>query len=234
MNVEGLCTGGTAQNHRVRVLLVDDHTMFRETLRLLLDQAPDIEVVGELDDGAKIQETMQRLLPDVVVMDISMPNVNGIQATDSLLAAFPKVRVIALSGYGHKQFVMEMLDAGATGYVVKSSAGSQLLHAIRSAAQGKVYLCPEAANTLIEVSRRKSTVSRSKPGEHNQKMRLGRREIEVLRLLTQGRSSPQIGETLHIAASTVDVHRRNIMNKLELHTVAELTKYAIRSGITSM
>lgn len=215
----------------IRVLLVDDHTMFRETLHLMLDKEPTIKVVGELDDGTQIQETVARLGPDVVVMDVNMPHVNGIQATISLLKRFPKVRVVALSGYGHKQFVMEMLDAGATAYVVKSSAGKQLVHAITSAAQGKIYLCPGAAATLVEVSRRGVIGS---AGEHDKKRRLGRRETEVLRLLAQGKSSPQIGEILHISPSTVDVHRRNIMNKLELRTVAELTKYAIRSGLTDM
>lgn len=213
----------------IRVLLVDDHSMFRETLRLLLDQDPLIEVVGELGDGSRIQETVAQLTPDVVVMDVNMPHVNGIQATCKLLSQFPQVRVVALSGYGHKQFVMEMLDAGATAYVVKSSAGKQLVHAIHSAAQGNTYLCPDAAATLIEVSRRGKS-----DNTQDKKRRLGRRETEVLRLLAQGSSSPQIGTSLHISTSTVDVHRRNIMNKLELRTVAELTKYAIRVGITAM
>lgn len=224
-------TGLELHPKNIRVLLVDDHTMFRETLRLMLDNESDIDVVGELGDGTQIQETVARLMPDVIVMDVNMPNVNGIQATSSLLNRFPQVRVVALSGYGHRQFVMEMLDAGATAYVVKSSASKQLVHAICSAAQGRIYLCPEAAGTLVEVSRRGSAASL---GDHGKQKRLGRRETEVLRLLAQGRSSPQIGETLHISPSTVDVHRRNIMNKLELRTVAELTKYAIRSGLTDM
>lgn len=216
----------------VRVLLVDDHTMVRETLRLMLNKEPSIEVVGELGDGTQILETVTRLRPDVVVMDVNMPNVNGIQATIDMRSHFPKIRVVALSGYGHKQFIMEMLDAGATAYVVKSSAGQQLVHAINSAAQGKIYLCPSSASTLVEVSRRGAVGGGS--GEHDKQRRLGRRETEVLRLLAQGKSSPQIGEILHISPSTVDVHRRNIMNKLELRSVAELTKYAIRSGITDM
>ncbi len=218
----------------IRVLLVDDHTMFREALRLMLDKQLDIEVVGELEDGAQIEKMVAWLVPDVVVMDVSMPNVNGIQATKNLRASFPMVRVVALSGFSHKPFVMEMLDAGATAYVVKSSAGKQLVHAIISAASGKIYLCPEAADILVEVTRGSVPGEVGALGANRKKQRLGRRETEVLRLLAQGRSSPQIGETLHIAPSTVDVHRRNIMNKLELHTVAELTKYAIRSGITSI
>lgn len=214
---------------KIRTLLVDDHTMFREALRMMLDKEPEVEVVGELDDGALVQETVARLTPDVVVMDISMPRVNGIEATRALVALFPKTRVVALSAFNYKKFVMEMMDAGATAYVIKSAAGEQLVSAIKSAAQGKTYLCPETASILVEASQRNGNTT----GTHSNK-RLGRRETEVLRLLAEGLTSPQIAEKMHIAPSTVDVHRRNIMSKLELHTVAELTKYAIRLGLTSM
>lgn len=214
---------------KIRTLLVDDHTMFREALRMMLDKEPEVEVVGELGDGALVQETVARLTPDVVVMDISMPRVNGIEATRALVALFPKTRVVALSAFNYKKFVMEMMDAGATAYVIKSAAGEQLVSAIKSAAQGKTYLCPETASILVEASQRTGNTT----GTHSNK-RLGRRETEVLRLLAEGLTSPQIAEKMHIAPSTVDVHRRNIMSKLELHTVAELTKYAIRLGLTSM
>jgi len=214
---------------KIRTLLVDDHTMFREALRMMLDKEPEVEVIGELGDGALVQETVARLTPDVVVMDISMPRVNGIEATRALVALFPKTRVVALSAFNYKKFVMEMMDAGATAYVIKSAAGEQLVSAIKSAAQGKTYLCPETASILVEASQRNGNTT----GTHNNK-RLGRRETEVLRLLAEGLTSPQIAEKMHIAPSTVDVHRRNIMSKLELHTVAELTKYAIRLGLTSM
>ena len=215
---------------RIRVLLIDDHAMFREALRVMLEKEPDIEVIGELGDGALVEQTVARNVPDVVVMDISMPTVNGIEATRRLLASHPQLRVVALSAFGYKQFVMEMMDAGALAYVVKSAAGEQLVHAIHSAMEGKTYLCPETAATLVEASRSRTQQSPSQAG----KVRLGRRETEVLRLLTEGLSSPQIGEKLHIAAGTVDVHRRNIMSKLELHTVAELTKYAVRIGLTNL
>lgn len=214
---------------KIRTLLVGDHTMFREALRLMLEKERAIDVVGELGDGTRIDAAVARLRPDVVVMDVSMPQVNGIDATRALLGGHPQVRVVALSGFSYRQFVMGMMDAGAIAYVVKSAAGEQLVHAIKSAAQGKVFLCPEAAAILVDASRRGGALN---PGAHDEK-RLGRRESEVLRLLAEGRSSPQIGEALHIATSTVDVHRRNIMRKLDLHTVAELTKYAIRIGLTS-
>ena len=214
----------------IRVLLVDDHTMLREALHRLVDSEPGMQVVGELSDGTGVQEAVNQLTPDVVVMDVSMPTVNGIAATRSLRSSHPKLKVVALSGFNYKQYVMEMLDAGATAYVVKSAAGDQLLHAIRSAASGETYLCPTSAAMLVEASRRGGAAE----GGGQQNKRLGRREIQVLRLLTQGKSSPQIGDELHIAPSTVDVHRRNIMNKLELRTVAELTRYAIRTGLVDM
>lgn len=213
----------------IRVLLVDDHTMFREALRLMLDREPDIEVVGELGDGAQVQDAVARLAPNVVVMDISMPQLNGIEATRALVARFPAARVVALSAFNYKKFVMEMLEAGATAYVVKSAAGEQLVSAIKSAALGKTYLCPESTAILVEASQRGSRHSKAQPNK-----RLGQRETEVLRLLAEGLTSPQIAEKLFIAPSTVDVHRRNIMGKLELHTVAELTKHAIRLGLTSV
>ena len=214
----------------MRVLLVEDHTMFREAIRLMLGQEPDIEVVGELADGSGVAQAVEQLRPDLVVMDVSMPGVNGIEATRALLARHPGQKVLALSAFNYRQFVTEMLQAGATGYVIKSAAGQQLVQAIRMAAQGKTYLCPEAAAILVESSRRSGAAHAGAP----ENKRLGRRETQVLSLLAEGKSSPQIGQVLHIAPSTVDVHRRNIMDKLELRSVAELTKYAVRIGLVEI
>ena len=216
--------------NNVKVLLVDDHAMFREALHHMLDDDAGIQVVGELGDGAHVVQTITELSPDVVVMDVSMPKVNGIEATRNLLNSHPGVKVVALSGYNYKQFVLEMLDAGVTGYVIKSSAGQQLRQAIHSAAIGHTYLCPEVSDILVRTSRRLPQTDAKGPDNR----RLGRRETAVLRLLAQGKSSPQIGQDLHIASSTVDVHRRNLMRKLGLHTVAELTKYAIRVGLVAL
>lgn len=214
----------------IRILLVDDHAMLREALHLMLAKEPNLEVVGEIGDGKEVTTAVATLAPDVIVMDVSMPSVNGIEATRSLIQSNPKTRIVALSAFGYKQFVMEMMDAGALAYVVKSAAGEQLVRAINSVARGEVYLCPETAATLVAANHRGSSASHD--GQANK--RLGRREMEVLRLLSQGMSSPQIGLDLHIAPSTVDVHRRNIMEKLDLHSVAELTKYAIRTGLTNV
>ena len=210
-----------------RVLLVDDHTMFREALRSLLEKAPGIEVVAEACDGSQVEDLVERHAAEVVVMDVSMPGVSGIEATRRVLEKHPDVRVIALSAYVYKRFVLEMLGAGAVGYVAKSAAGDELVRAIRNAAPGRVYLCPEAASTLAEMSRRGPAPTGVRSGNS----RLGRREKEVLCLLAEGMNSTEIGAALHIAASTVDVHRRNIMRKVNLHSVAELTKYAIREGL---
>lgn len=214
----------------VRTLLVDDHAMFREALHLMLDRQSEIEVVGEIADGSLVEEAIERLSPDIVVMDVNMPNLNGIEATRSLMAKHPELRVVALSAFGQKRFIMEMMEAGATAYVVKSAAGEQLVQAISSASHGKTFLCPEATATLVEATRRGGP---AKAGATVHK-RLGRRETEVLRLLANGMTSPQIAEQLFIAPSTVDVHRRNIMQKLDLRTVADLTKHAIRIGLTDM
>jgi two-component system NarL family response regulator len=196
----------------------------------MLDKEPDIEVVGEVGDGKNIVETVAKLMPDVIVMDVSMPTINGIEATRSLMMNNPQTKIVALSAFGYKQFIMQMMDAGALAYVIKSAAGEQLVRAIKSVAQGETYFCPGTAATLVASNQRND--SSHKNGNNNK--RLGRREMEVLRLLTQGMSSPQISVELHIAPSTVDVHRRNIMEKLDLHSVAELTKYAIRTGLTNV
>ncbi len=211
----------------IRIVLADDHKMILAALRSLLEKEIDIAVVGEAGDGAALLELVERTAPDVVVVDVGMPGMNGIEATRRLLAARPLLKVIALSAYSDKRFVLEMLEAGAKGYLIKASAGDELPRAIRAIAQGRTYLCPEVAGTIVEAARGKTS------REGNAAAKLGRREREVLALLAEGKSSSEIAAHMHIAASTVEVHRRNIMRKLDLHSVAELTKYAIREGLTS-
>ena len=211
----------------IRIVLADDHKMILAALRSLLEKEIDISVVGEAGDGTALLDLVERTAPDVVVVDVGMPGMNGIEATRRLLAVRPLLKVIALSAYSDKRFVLEMLEAGAKGYLIKASAGDELPRAIRAIAQGSTYLCPEVAGTLVEAARGKS----SRAG--NAAAKLGRREREVLALLAEGKSSSEIAARMCIAASTVEVHRRNIMRKLDLHSVAELTKYAIREGLTS-
>jgi len=216
---------------KTKVLLVDEHTMFREALHLMLEKDGHLHVVGEVTHGSQVEAAVARLAPDVVVMDVSMPEVNGIEVTHRLVQNHPTSRVVALSAHHYRQFVMEMMDAGATAYVVKSSAVELLVRAIQSAARGEIFLCPTAAQALLETVR--SGFAHPAPAR-SATQRLGRRERQVLSQLANGKSSPQIAEALHIATSTVDVHRRNIMNKLELHTIAELTKYAVRVGLSDL
>ena len=211
----------------IRVLLVDDHKILREALKGVLERELDIAVVGEANDGGECLELARQTHPDIVLMDIGLPVLGGIDATRALVAEDPAIKVVALSTFSDRRVVMQMLDAGARGYVVKSAGRDELLRAIRAVAYGRTYLCPDAAAVLVESLRGKKAVD-SPPLEP-----IGRREREVLQLLADGHTSPEIGKRLHIATSTVEVHRRNLMRKLELHSIAELTKYAVRHGLTS-
>jgi two-component system NarL family response regulator len=211
----------------IRVMLVDDHKILREALKGVLEREHDLALVGEASDGAEALELAKKLRPDIVLMDIGLPGIGGIEATRTLRADQPEIKVIALSTFSERRIVLQMLDAGASGYVVKSAGRDELLRAIRAVAHGRTYLCPDSSAVLVESVRGKQA-SEQPPREQ-----IGKREREVLQLLADGHTSPQIGERLHIATSTVEVHRRNIMRKLELHSIAELTKYAIRNGLTS-
>lgn len=207
----------------IRVLLVEDHRMVREALRDVLAQVPEIEVVGEAGDAATALEQARTLAPDVVVLDIALPDVNGMEVAVRLRQAGSAAGIVALSAYTDKRFVIEMLRSGATAYVTKSAAGTELVSAIRAVAQGQSYFCAEVAGALVSEVQGRSTPGEARP--------LGRREREVLRLIAEGLRSAAIAEQLHMAVATVETHRRNLMRKIGLHTVAELTRYAIREGI---
>ena len=204
----------------IRLLLVDDHKIVREALCSVLEKEPDITVVGQAGDGETALSLVAELMPDMVLMDIAMPGISGIDATRLITADFPRVHVLALSTYFDRRIVTQMLEAGAGGFVNKAAGRDELLQGIRTVVSGKPYLCQEIASMLV------------KP-QGGAETQLGRREIEVLQLLVDGSTSAEIADRLHIATSTVEVHRRNIMRKLDLHSVAELTKYAIRQGLIS-
>lgn len=208
-----------------RIILVDDHDMLREALREKLEREADIDVIGEAGDGPAALRLVADTAPDIVVLDIGLPDMNGVEIAARLSAEHAAVKVIALSMYSDKRFVLEMLKAGAQGYVTKTSAGAELLNAIRTVAAGKRYLGAEAAAALADGVQEEAA---------GNSVRLGRREREVLGLLAEGLRTSEIADRLFISTGTVEVHRRNIMRKLDLHTVAELTKYAIREGITSL
>lgn len=207
---------------QITVLLADDHRLVREALRSALAQEADIRVVAEVGEGAAAIESVRSLQPDVAVLDIGLPDLNGIEVAARVQALHLHTRIVALSAYSDKRFVTEMLRAGAAAYVSKSAAGTELVVAIRAVAAGGSYLSPDVAGALVAEVR---------GAEPDGQARLGRREREVLRLIAEGERSAAIAEALHISAATVEVHRRNIMRKLGLHTVAELTRYAVREGI---
>ena len=212
----------------IRVLLVDDHRILREGLRALLEEsAKDVTVVGQADDGRGALALTKEVAPDVVVMDIGMKGLNGIEATRQLLAEHPRVKVIALSTFSDRRYVLAMLEAGASGYVVKSSVSGELLRAIRAVCHHQKYLSPEVADAVVN-----SYVGRVYPTDDSCFSVLGRREREVVQLLAEGCTSKEIAHLLHISVRTVEAHRRNIMQKLDIHSVAELTKYAVKEGLT--
>jgi DNA-binding NarL/FixJ family response regulator len=213
----------------IRVILADDHKILCEGLRLILSRQPDIEVVAEANTGREVLELVRKQEPDVVVMDIAMPDMNGIEATRQLVKDYPKIKVIGLSLYADRSYVLGMLEAGASAYILKANAAEDLIRAIESAMNGRKYLCPEITDRVVD-----SYTQRMFPSEEVIHTKLGAREREVLQLLAEGHSSKEIADSLHISARTAETHRRNIMNKLGLHNSAELIKYAIRHGLTSL
>jgi two-component system, NarL family, response regulator NreC len=213
----------------LRVLLVDDHQIVREGLRALLDGEPDIEVVGEAQDGRTALQIARGLRPDVVVMDIAMKDLNGIDATRSLVAAIPGVRVIGLSMHSDRSFVARMLQAGAAGYLIKDSAFDELARAVRAVATGGTYLSPAIAAVIAD-----GYVRGIPRGEPDSAPQLSLREREVLQLIAEGNATRVIAELLHVSAKTIETHRLNIMRKLKVNSVAALTKTAIRLGLTTV
>jgi DNA-binding NarL/FixJ family response regulator len=213
----------------VRILLVDDHRMVREGLRALLASESGFDVVGEAADGRTAIGMMRALAPDVVVMDIEMPDMNGIEATRQIKSEYDRTKVVALSTHFDRRFVTHMLDAGASAYVPKMEAHDELIRAVRAVSQGRTYLSPEIAGFVVE------RFTHEKEGEGGSAFsRLSAREREVLQLLAEGKSSPATAKLMHISIKTVETHRRNIVKKLGVHGTAELTKYAVREGLTSL
>ena len=210
----------------IRVLLVDDHAILRAGLRALLSAYSDIQVVGEAADGTEALTRVNELSPDVVVMDIAMPGVNGLVATRQILQAHPKTKILILTQYDNKEYVLPLMKAGAAGYVLKQAVGTDLVTAIRAVARGESFLHPSAAKVVLD-----AYLQDSAAGSDDPYSQLTEREREVLILVAQGHSTREIGKTLHISPNTVDVHRAHLMRKLNLHSIAEISTFAVRHGL---
>lgn len=213
----------------MKVLLVDDHKIIRDGLRAVLEARPDIEVVGEAADGHEALVLARTLRPEVVVMDVSMPGLNGIDATAHLASEHPGIKVLGLSMNSDRRYVLAMLSAGASGYLLKDAAADELIRAIQTVASGQTYLSPQISAAIVETA-----LEARAPAQAATASALTPREREVLQLLAEGRTSKDIAVTLQISVPTVDTHRRQIMSKLKLRSIAELTKYAVREGLTPL
>ncbi|MBU2646209.1 response regulator transcription factor [bacterium] len=213
----------------IKIVIVDDHQIMREGLCSMLAQEPGFAVVGDASNGRDALELVEKTHPDVVIMDINMPDMNGTEATRRIVEKFPTIRVVALSMYSEKTFVTAMLKAGASGYLLKDCSKNEIVDAIKTVADNKSYLCPDITGIIIE-----DYVLHSASDTPSAVTQLTNKEREVLQLIAEGHTSKEIALHLNIATKTVESHRLNIMSKLEIHSIAELTKFAIRHGITCL
>ena len=209
-------------NRRIRILLADDHAVVRQGFKMILAAQPDMEIVGEAGNGREAVELAEKLRPEVVVMDVSMPELNGIEATRRLAASIPHTRVVALSMHKDSVYVREILRAGARGYLLKESLATDLVTAVRAAAAGEAYISPAVSNAVLDDYRRHVT---------NPIDLLTSREREVLQMLAEGKTNKEIAVVLNLSVYTVDAHRGRIMEKLNLHSINELVRFAVRNGM---
>lgn len=213
---------------KTTVLLVDDHKIFRDGLRTLIEKE-GMEVVGEAENGRKTIKLAEKLLPNVIIMDVSMPDMNGIEATRKIISEMPQVKVIALSMHSDRRFVLGMLEAGASGYLLKDCAFGELASAIKQVLTGNKYLSPKIADVVVKGYLNKSNDSFVSGGSV-----LTSREREILQLIAEGLTAKEIADHVFLSVKTVETHRRNIMQKLNMRSTVDLTKYAIREGLTSL
>lgn len=211
------------------ILLVDDHKIVREGLRMLLERQPGMRVVAEAADGSTAVRLARQHRPELVIMDITLPKLNGIEATRRILASCPKARVIALSMHSDRRFVMEILKSGAKGYLLKDSAFDELAAAISAVREGRTYLSSQIADLVVQ-----DVVKRQGAASGSAFSVLTAREREVLQLMAEGRTTKETAAQLGVSVKTVETHRKQIMDKLNVHSIAELTKYAIREGLTAL
>ena len=213
----------------IKIILADDHKIFREGMRSLLDKEPDMEVIAGADNGKETVRLAEELLPNVVVMDITMPDLNGIDATRYIKKKAPTVRVLCLSMHSDRRFVLEMFRAGVSGYLLKNCAFKELTRAIHAVVANQIYISPQIAHIVVDES-----LAHSATDTPSAKSVLTPKEREVLQLIAEGKNTKQMALHLHKSIKTVETHRRNIMRKLNLRSVAELTRYAISEGLISL
>jgi DNA-binding NarL/FixJ family response regulator len=213
----------------IKILLADDHNLIREGLRTLISDEPNMSVIAEAEEGRTAVQLAAKLSPNVVIMDISMPGLNGIEATRQILAKSPEPKIIALSMHMERRMILEMLNAGASGYLLKDCAFGEVIRAIETVMSNCTYLSPKIADIIV-----KDYIHRIPSNDLSSLTLLSPREREVLQLLAEGRKTRDIASLLHVSGKTVDTYRTQIMEKLGIHSIAELTKYAIREGLTSI
>lgn len=212
----------------LRILVVDDHEIMREGMCALLRKHPDLEVVGQAAEGRTAMEMAKELRPDVVIMDVNMPNLNGIEATRQIISSNPNIKILALSAHSDGISVAKMIKAGAKGYMLKESAFIELIDGLNAIREDRTYLCSKISYLMFT-----EYVNMLTESEEADPFNLTQREREILQLVAEGHSSKSISKTLHLSSKTVDSHREKIMKKLNIHNIADLTKYAIRERLTT-
>jgi two-component system response regulator NreC len=215
---------------KIRIVLADDHTVLREGIRSLLEDQPDMQVVGEAEDGRAVVQLAAELQPDVILMDIAMPRLNGLEATRQIKKRFPEVKVLILTVHSDEEYIRQILRAGASGYLVKQAAPNELISAIEAIQRGESYLSPSVSKKVVQEYVQHAAGST----EEDSHERLTDREREVLQLIAEGNSTRDIAELLHMSVKTAETHRARLMRKLDIHSTAELTQYAIRKGVISL
>ncbi len=221
---------------KVRILIADDHSVVRSGIRMVLQSSPEFTVIAEAEDGEEAVELAAKHKPEVVVMDISMPQLNGIEATAKMKQNDPNIKVIILTVHADEEYVFQILRAGASGYVLKSAGKKEIFAAIRSAISGERFFSPGISNLIIEgfINRTKEPTPKPVANTGSGKQQLTKREIEVLEYIAQGYTNRKIADTLFLSVRTVNTHRTNLMQKLDIHDTARLVRYAIETGLVKL
>lgn len=212
----------------IKIVIADDHQLFREGIAKLLSNAPEIEVVAQAENGEEAVEKVRDYSPDMILMDIGMPKLNGIEATRLIAIEFPEVKILVLSMHTEKEYIKDILDAGASGYLLKMCTYTQLIEGIKSVAEGRKYLSEQVTEIVL-----KDYLAKEE-GNLDPKAALSKRELEILKLFAEGKSSREISESLFISIKTVGTHKQHILKKLKLKTNADMVKYALKQGLISL